>query len=83
VVHQMRDRGIECRPGFYAASQQPLYNTPPLAVCEDLARQVISLPCYVGLEKDQVDYVCRTLLDLRQLNSTRVLSALPCEPAIR
>jgi perosamine synthetase len=83
VVHQMRDRGIECRPGFYAASQQPLYNTPSLAVCEDLARQVISLPCYVGLEEDQVDYVCRTLLDLRQLNSTRVLSALPCEPAIR
>jgi perosamine synthetase len=66
VVDEMRDRGIECRPGFYAASQQPLYKAAPLPICEDLACQVISLPCYVGLEKDQVDYICRTLLERRR-----------------
>jgi perosamine synthetase len=66
VVDEMRERGIECRPGFYAASQQPLYSAAPLPVCEDLARQVISLPCYVGLEEDQVGYICRTLLERRR-----------------
>jgi perosamine synthetase len=66
VLDEMRDRGIECRPGFYAASQQPLYNAAPLPICEDLARHVISLPSYVGLEEDQVDYICRTLLERRR-----------------
>jgi perosamine synthetase len=66
VVDEMRDRGIECRPGFYAASQRPLYKAAPLPICEDLACQVISLPCYVGLEEDQVDYICRTLLERRR-----------------
>jgi perosamine synthetase len=66
VARQMRGRGIECRPGFYAASQQPLYHSPALPICEDLAEQVLSLPCFIGLEEDQVDYICRSLLDLRQ-----------------
>jgi perosamine synthetase len=66
VLRQMRDRGIECRPGFYAASQQPLYRAPRLPICEDLAQQVLSLPCYVGLQEEQVDYICQTLLELRQ-----------------
>jgi perosamine synthetase len=82
VICQMRDRGIECRPGFYAASQQHLYDAPALPVCENLARQVISLPCYMGLKEDQVDYICQTLIDLRQPNASRVTSVLPCEPAI-
>ena len=65
VIEQMRLHGIECRPGFYAASQQPLYEAPPLKVCEDLAQQVISLPCYVGLEEEQVNYICDCLLQMR------------------
>jgi perosamine synthetase len=66
VLQQMRQHGIECRPGFYSASQQPLYDAPPLPVCEDLARQVLSVPCFVGLEEGQVDFICRTLLSLRR-----------------
>jgi perosamine synthetase len=66
VLQKMRDRGIECRPGFYAASQQPLYNTTALPACEDLARQVLSLPCYIGLEENQIDLICQTLLELRR-----------------
>jgi len=82
LLRQMRDRGIECRPGFYAASQQPLYRTSPLPICENLAQQVISLPCYIGLEEDQVDYICQSLLDLRQHKFTPVISSSPCDPAI-
>jgi perosamine synthetase len=72
VILEMGERGIECRPGFYAASQQPLYNAAPLPVCEGLAQQVLSLPCFVGLEEDQVDYICASLLALRQPRSTRM-----------
>jgi perosamine synthetase len=82
VLLQMRERGIECRPGFYASSQQPLYRSDPLPICEDLARQVISLPCFIGLEEGQVDYICRSLLELRQRNLSCVVPALPCDPAI-
>lgn len=69
VLLQMKDRGIECRPGFYAASQQPLYHAPALPVCEDLARHVVSPPCYVGLKEEEVDHICRTLLSLRTSSS--------------
>ena len=69
VLQQMRQHGIECRPGFYSASQQPLYDAPPLPICEDLAKQVLSLPCYIGLEETQVDFICNTLLSLRRSSS--------------
>jgi perosamine synthetase len=82
VIDEMRDRGIECRPGFYAASQQPLYDAPPLPICEDLARQVISLPCYVGLEEDQVNYICRTLLERRRPSLRRNKPAQTYEYAL-
>jgi perosamine synthetase len=83
VALEMRDRGIECRPGFYAASQQPLYDTAPLPVCENLARQVLSLPCYVGLEEDQVEYICQTLLGLRRPSLPCVRGTKSHEHAIR
>jgi perosamine synthetase len=66
ILKEMKERGIECRPGFYSASQQPLYNSPALPICEDLARQVLSLPCYVGLDEAKVDFICQTLLSLRK-----------------
>ena len=83
VVLQMRARGIECRPGFYAASQQPLYDAPPLPICEALAQQVLSLPCYVGLEEDEVDYICQTLLALRRPSFIRSSAAQSFDHAIR
>ncbi len=51
VLKEMADRGVECRNGFYSPSQMPLYaahkcDTP---VSDRLARNVISLPTYVGL----------------------------------
>lgn len=76
VLQKMRERGIECRPGFYAASQQPLYQTTVLPVCEYLARRVLSLPCYLGLEEEQVDLICRTLLELRQSKRQPLRSGL-------
>ncbi len=83
VIREMRDRGIECRPGFYAASQQPLYRAAPLPICENLARQIISLPCYVGLQADEVDYICRSLLERRQPSFTQPGPPQACDYAVR
>ena len=66
VLQKMREQGVECRPGFYAASQQPLYRAAALPICEDLARQVISVPCYVGLEEEQIELICQRLLSMRR-----------------
>jgi perosamine synthetase len=66
VILELAKNGIECRPGFYAASQQPLYHQSRLPVCEDLAQHVLSLPCYIGLEENQIDYICRTLSGLKR-----------------
>jgi perosamine synthetase len=66
IISLMRANDIECRPGFYAASQQPIYSSQPLPVSEELARQVISLPTFPDLTNDQIHYISRTLLGLRQ-----------------
>lgn len=66
VLRQMRDALIETRPGFYTPSQMPhIYNCPQLPVCEEIARQVISLPTYPTLSNDQIKYICETLKGLR------------------
>lgn len=64
LISQMRLAGIECRPGFYAASQQPIYTTNPLPVSEELASQIISLPTFPDLTADQIRYICQTLRNL-------------------
>ncbi len=68
VLLQMRAAGIECRPGFYAASQQPIYASPALPVCEELACRILSVPFFVGLEEAQVEFISQTLLGLRQVS---------------
>jgi perosamine synthetase len=66
VMKQMTEAQIETRPGFYAASQLPLYGCARLPVCEDVASNVISLPTFPSLSDEQVDLICERLLALRR-----------------
>jgi perosamine synthetase len=70
VIGEMLARGIETRPGFYAASQQPLYQhrrwCSELPVSEDVAANVIALPCFVDLTEDEIARVCDALRSLRR-----------------
>jgi perosamine synthetase len=66
VMLQMSEAGIETRPGFYAASQMEFYHCPPLPVCDQLGRQVMSLPSYPTLEDEQIDFICDRLARLRR-----------------
>jgi len=65
IIAQLQDRGIETRPGFHAASLMPLYGVPPLPACERLGRQVLSLPTFPGLQEEQIERVCDSLVSLR------------------
>ena len=66
VIAGMRSAGVECRPGFYAPSQQPIYDSPPLPHAEELAAQIISLPTFPDLQEEQIDFISQTLLKFRR-----------------
>jgi perosamine synthetase len=68
LVKQFAERGIETRPGFHPASEmRHLYSDcPPLPVCEELGRSVISLPTYPALKDAEIDRICDALKALRR-----------------
>lgn len=67
VIAQMREAGIETRPGFYTPSQMPhIYACPPLPLCEAIAPCVISLPTYPSLPDEDIASVCAALKALRR-----------------
>jgi perosamine synthetase len=67
VIRQLQEIGIETRNGFYAASMLPhLYTSPALPICEDISRQVISLPTYCALTDGAIYFICSKLKSLRK-----------------
>ena len=58
LIAELLKRNIETRPGFYPFSVMPLYRTKPLPQVESLARDIISLPSFVSLSNDTIDYIC-------------------------
>ena len=66
VIAEMLDAGVECRPGFYASSQQPIYDSPPMPHAEELAGQIISLPTFPDLKEEQIDFISQTLFKFRR-----------------
>ncbi len=66
LLGQLEQAGIECRPGFNAPSQMPIYSTPPLPISEVLSRTILSVPTHPAVTDAQVEYICSTLLRLRR-----------------
>lgn len=62
LIDRMENRGIECRPGFYAPSVQPIYDAAPVGVSEEIADQVIVLPLGSTLSEQDLDFICDSLL---------------------
>ena len=59
VIQELKDDGIETRPGFVASSLLDIYEKHSLPVCEALSSQIISLPSYAGLKNEEVDRICQ------------------------
>lgn len=66
VMAAMGENGVETRPGFVASSRIPYFQPHALPRCEALDGSVISLPSYAGLSDEQIDYICRTLMDMKK-----------------
>ena len=66
VLAQMLDAGIELRPGFYSPSQIDYFDCPPLAICDNLATSIVSLPSYPTLTEPEIERVCAQLAKLRR-----------------
>lgn len=58
LITELLKRKIETRPGFYPFSVMPLYKSKPIASVELIARDIISLPSYVTLPDETIDYIC-------------------------
>ena len=67
LIALLKERGIETRPGFYPASalaynaQHLISNLP---VGDAIAKDIIVLPCSSRLTKNDIKYVCDTLIEL-------------------
>ena len=67
VIEQLSQLGIETRPGFYSAGMmRHLYAPTNLPICDDLSRQVLSLPSSPGLMDEDIERVCSNLNALRK-----------------
>lgn len=65
VMEEMARKGIETRPGFYAASTMPhLYGPVSVPCCDEIGRQVINLPSFPSLTDDEIGRVCDALTSI-------------------
>lgn len=64
LIAELLKRNIETRPGFYPFSVMSLYKTAPLPVAESISRNVISLPSYISISDEHIDYICNQLKGL-------------------
>lgn len=67
VMRRLDEAGIETRNGFYSASMlHHIYDCDRLPICEDLSRQVISLPTYCTLQDSEIEFICSELENVRR-----------------
>jgi perosamine synthetase len=64
LIAELLERNIETRPGFYPFSVMPLYHAFSLSIAESISRNVISLPSYISISDEDIDYVCKQLKGL-------------------
>lgn len=65
IIEELRNKNIEARPGFVAASFMDIYSCPDLPICKEISRQVLCLPSFPSLDNEKIKYICETLSGLR------------------
>lgn len=66
VIRQLKEKGIETRPGFTASSMLKIYEQHRLPVCENLSQNILSLPTFAGLMDEDIGYICKALMGLKR-----------------
>lgn len=67
------EKGIETRPLFYPVHTMPMYSTKYQrhSVAENLGWRGINLPSWPGLTLEQVQYICRFVVEFFEMHSNR------------
>jgi len=66
LIEKLLEKGIETRPGFYPFSVMPFYNAPKFPIAEDLGANILVLPCFTSLTEQEIDYICKELINLKR-----------------
>jgi perosamine synthetase len=66
ILHRLRERGIEARPGFYPASQLEYHDCAKGAcpVADSVSESVVVLPCSPLLGRAEVQGICETFIEI-------------------
>lgn len=65
VIQQMRQRGIETRPGFYTPARLNYFKAEPLPASDRISPWILSLPMFVELTDQQIDTIVAALLEVK------------------
>lgn len=66
VIDQLKQMGIETRPGFYSANTMPhIYGKVQLPICDRLSQQVLSLPSSPTLTDEEIEYISNSFKSCR------------------
>jgi perosamine synthetase len=63
-ITDLRSRGVDARPYFYPVSDMPMYPKSDTPISHRISACGINLPSFVGLRREQVDYICAVVKDL-------------------
>ena len=68
LLMKLKNFGIESRPVFYPMDQMPAFKNlailKPNPVSEEISKRGFSLPSSVSLEKDDIKYICNSLISI-------------------
>lgn len=66
VMRSMAEIGIETRPAFFASSLLDIYEQHKLPVCEEISKNVMSVPSFPTLTDEEIEFICTSLLNLKK-----------------
>lgn len=66
VMKDLAELGIETRPAFFAASLLDIYEKQVLPACEEISKNVMSVPSFPTLKDQEIEFICTSLLNLKK-----------------
>ena len=61
LMEALRVNGVDTRPYFYPMSDMPYFQTANTPVAHEVTRIGLNLPTFVGLTRNDVDYICSAI----------------------
>ena len=66
VMKDLAELGIETRPGFFSSNLLDIYEKHELPVCEEISKNVISVPSFPTLTNQEIEFICTSLLNQKK-----------------